>query len=429
MKELSDTRAANWPNTLQAQRARKERAKVERQAAEEAERVEIDTQEAELRAEQRRIQIERANKILFDETDRVKSFHSKMLLSDVMKENEQLVEVKRQIDVLRKAQEAAFVEQQRQALEAAEVAELRKMEETRRKALSQRDIQMQQLEQLKTKILAERAEDRQEGELLKLKALEEAEEMRRKEEARLAKSRQLNSDTKAANAVLQTFRLKEVERQKEQELAIEAYGRKKAEMTAERTRREAEKRALKDAERKRIADAMEANYVTWHTKEEARLARDVAEAEAAASANEAARRKKAAETQASIDASRQAQLRAKAEAKVRTRAEELEFAATWGQRTRELKEEEDRERMEKLAAGRQLQAFQMRQAGIKARRLADARIAELQEAAQLVLSLNEQEDIFMRYADECIDEYRRQGKSVVPMQLHLAKKTTVETMR
>lgn len=50
----------------------------------------IDRQEAELRAEQRRIQIERANKMLFDETDRVKGFHSKMLLSDVMKENEQL---------------------------------------------------------------------------------------------------------------------------------------------------------------------------------------------------------------------------------------------------------------------------------------------------------------------------------------------------
>ncbi len=50
----------------------------------------LDRQEAELRAEQRRIQIERANKILFDETDRVKAFHGKMLLSDVLAENTQL---------------------------------------------------------------------------------------------------------------------------------------------------------------------------------------------------------------------------------------------------------------------------------------------------------------------------------------------------
>lgn len=77
----------------------------------------LDRQEAELRAEQRRIQIERANKILFDETDRVKGFHSKMLLCDVMHENTQLQEVKRQIEVLKRAQEQAYVEQQRQALE------------------------------------------------------------------------------------------------------------------------------------------------------------------------------------------------------------------------------------------------------------------------------------------------------------------------
>lgn len=79
----------------------------------------LDRQEAEIRAEQRRIQIERANKILFDETDRVKGFHSKMLLSDVMHENEQLKEIKRQIEVLKRAQEQAFVEQQRQALEVS----------------------------------------------------------------------------------------------------------------------------------------------------------------------------------------------------------------------------------------------------------------------------------------------------------------------
>jgi hypothetical protein len=39
LKALSEERAGKWPNTLQAQRARKERARVERLAAEESERV------------------------------------------------------------------------------------------------------------------------------------------------------------------------------------------------------------------------------------------------------------------------------------------------------------------------------------------------------------------------------------------------------
>lgn len=49
----------------------------------------------------------------------------------------------------------------------------------------------------------------------------QAEELRRKEADRLARGRKLAEDTKAANAALQTFRLQEQERAKEQERAIE----------------------------------------------------------------------------------------------------------------------------------------------------------------------------------------------------------------
>lgn len=111
----------------QAARAKKERARQEKAAAEEAERQEVsvqcalelhraiicsclamcdylpvphhlmdrivtipwhgnlqaDRQEALVRAEQRRMAIERANKVLFDAEDDVKALHSKLLLSEV----------------------------------------------------------------------------------------------------------------------------------------------------------------------------------------------------------------------------------------------------------------------------------------------------------------------------------------------------------
>lgn len=101
----------------QAARARKERARHERLAAEEAEREEVracdghrrarlciaqqkdrasvcinactaciaqaDRREAAAKAEQRRLACERANKMLFDETDDVKALHSKLMLSEV----------------------------------------------------------------------------------------------------------------------------------------------------------------------------------------------------------------------------------------------------------------------------------------------------------------------------------------------------------
>jgi hypothetical protein len=77
----------------------------------------VDRNEAEIRAENRRLQIERANKMLFDETDRVKGFHSTMIVADVIKVNEGLIGYNQQVTALTRAQEQAFVEQQRQALE------------------------------------------------------------------------------------------------------------------------------------------------------------------------------------------------------------------------------------------------------------------------------------------------------------------------
>merc|ERR1719310_2545613 len=67
---LSNARKSKWPNTIEELR------------------VEIDREEEALQAEKRRLAIERANKMLYDSTDRVKSLHSKLMLADVMEERE-----------------------------------------------------------------------------------------------------------------------------------------------------------------------------------------------------------------------------------------------------------------------------------------------------------------------------------------------------
>lgn len=59
---------------------------------------------------------------------------------------------------------------------------------------------------------------------------QEAEELAAKEAARLAKAKELNAQTKEANRTLQAFKMREAQREREQEAAIEAYARKKAEI-------------------------------------------------------------------------------------------------------------------------------------------------------------------------------------------------------
>ena len=86
LKKKSEERAAKWPNTISAQRAKKERVRKAKLDVEEEERRKIDAIEAEIMAESRRLQIDRAKKKLYDNNDRVKALHSSLLLSEVLSE-------------------------------------------------------------------------------------------------------------------------------------------------------------------------------------------------------------------------------------------------------------------------------------------------------------------------------------------------------
>ncbi|KAG1654272.1 hypothetical protein FOA52_007942 [Chlamydomonas sp. UWO 241] len=429
LKELSDTRAAGWPNTLSAQRARKDRAQKERLAAEEAERIQIDKGEAALRAEERRLQIERANKILFDESDRVRGFHSTLQKADVIQENEALIGFKKQIGVLREAQESAFVEQQKQALDIAEQAELAKFAAERERALKQRDVQLQQVDDFRTRIIAERVEEKHEGQLIKARAVEEATEMREKEAERRRKAQDLSAAVGECNRTLQGFKLKELEKAREADRAMEEYARKKAEVIVEREKRMKEKAAGKEAERKRVADQIEKNFNDWMSKEKGRLDRDVAEAELKAQEDEASRKRRQREQLADINRTNQAQLVAKADVKVRERADGVASAAEWTERMKSLKREEAEEESLRKTKCKQVESFQLRQGEMKARRKAMQKVAEMQDAAQMELTIREQESVFQQYASEWVDEYRRQGKTTKPMEHYLNKKETLVSMR
>ena len=73
---------------------------MEKAEKEEEERRKIDREEAAIAGEKRRMAIERANKMLYDDSDRVKTFHSQLMLSDVLKEREAQIEVRRSLSLV-----------------------------------------------------------------------------------------------------------------------------------------------------------------------------------------------------------------------------------------------------------------------------------------------------------------------------------------
>merc|ERR1712147_165301 len=117
LQKVSQDREKKWPNTLEAERKKKEARRQEKLDREEEERKKIDREEAAIAGEKRRMAIERANKMLYDDSDRVKNFHSNLLLSDVLKEREAQIEVSRQKKKNARRREKYWAEMQTEAME------------------------------------------------------------------------------------------------------------------------------------------------------------------------------------------------------------------------------------------------------------------------------------------------------------------------
>jgi len=85
---VSQARVSKWPNTIHAERERKEYERIKKLEDDEIERRRIDAEEEAHQHNLRQNQLDKANKMFHDNQDMVKALHSKMLLCDVIAEQE-----------------------------------------------------------------------------------------------------------------------------------------------------------------------------------------------------------------------------------------------------------------------------------------------------------------------------------------------------
>jgi hypothetical protein len=97
LKKLSDDRQAHWPNTLEAMRKKREAAFRDKEAIAEQKRKEIDREEAERRRVERLESINRANDLLYEQTDCMKVLRSKELYSDCLHERKSQIREKQRV--------------------------------------------------------------------------------------------------------------------------------------------------------------------------------------------------------------------------------------------------------------------------------------------------------------------------------------------
>uniref|UniRef100_A0A8B9G6Z8 Trichohyalin-plectin-homology domain-containing protein n=1 Tax=Amazona collaria TaxID=241587 RepID=A0A8B9G6Z8_9PSIT len=280
----------DWPNTSMGMAQRKLKARKLREEREEEERKLIDLEEEKFQAAKRKEAIDRAKTYLSYQNERIKGFHSALLLTKVLKERDAQVEFKKlKSDANKKKDE----EKEHECNEA----NFRDQEEACQRYMNEQALRRDQLEQIKEhKHQADLAklEDKREGEQIQLSNRLyqlEIQKEREKEEKEKVEHRRQHHEHVADQKIIKAV---EKQKQMEEDARIKAHFKAK-QIIAKLTR---EKKAELRSQDK-IIKLLALQMTEALKKEDGRLARDIAKKEAE---EEKKRKEKEAKQKATIEA-------------------------------------------------------------------------------------------------------------------------------
>ena len=87
----------------------------------------------------------------------------------------------------------------------------------------------------------------------------------------------------------------------------------------------------------------------------------------------------------------------------------------------EVKQQAERERVDEFVRNKNLQTVHLKQIDRKKKKKEYEHARERAEAEAMRLILAEDDELFKQYTGVCMDEWSREGKSLVPMQLEIAR--------
>jgi hypothetical protein len=419
--EKSVARVKNWPNTIQALRRKKDDARFEKFKKEEEERRKIDQEEAEYQAEQKRQILEKANKQIFETNDRVKTFQSKLLLSDALQEREGQMEINIRKKEIEKIIEHKHAEVERENLLIAE-------EKDRRKKIVEDEIKRdqqaklrEQHEDFKLKYIKRLQEEKIEGEIIKQKALEAIEDAKLEEVKKKERQLEMREEIKRGNAQLKELKLVEKEKELKKEKEIEVYAKKKEAIMEMRKMREQLAFKEKQDSRQRIIDKQVKRLAELKSKEEEILNKQIKEAEIKAEEHERIKREKIEQLAKTIEKHSALQMEKKAATTAKEKVEDRQFQDFWKTKNEELHQRDVDDKTKARERCKELSDYHKKQANQKQRKAEKEFIKELEDAEKVKIALDQDEEVFSSYAERCLKEWSDNGKSVKPLLMELSK--------
>jgi len=259
-----------WPNTIEANRRKKEEEKIRQKTEEEMKRRELDEQEAHYQHSLRKEAIEKASQAQFENQDHVKAFHSKLLLADTLKERDEQMAVKKMKDDMDKEIEKDWVNTEMDTMKEYDEKEKLKNEELATKKQRNAKFVREQKAEAELKKARIAKENKIEGELIKKQVESELLNEYEREYIKKQNSMELAERLKKDNENIQ--KMKEVKRQQEKDeiKQIEEFANQRYEYENMLKEREKEKFDEKQKTRQKMIDIQFEKLQGLKSKEEER---------------------------------------------------------------------------------------------------------------------------------------------------------------
>ncbi|NXD06154.1 CC173 protein, partial [Nothocercus nigrocapillus] len=382
----------DWPNTIMGLAQRKLKAKKLSKERGEEERRLIDLEEAQFQAAKRKEAIDQARTYQYYRNERVKGFHSALLLTEVLKERDAQVEFKKLKQDVNKKKEEEMEHERKKAI-------LREEEKACEHYMKQKALCRDQLEQIK--------EHEHQAELAKLEDKREGEEIQRL--TRLPRFPKLHKYIRTFLSMQEhvadqkIIKAAQEQKQEEEDDRIRAHFKAKQIIAKLRKEKEAEMQRLMQEHQDTIVNRLAAQMNAAFKMEDDRVARDIAKKEAK---QEQERKDKEGKKKADIESvaeHRANVMKMKAERKKEEKAEGKRELSELMEADRIYLKMEEAKKQRRRDENMEVQKIQIQQMAEKQARKQQEKQANLDYDAQREIIALFKEREFQNYAKQVIE--------------------------
>ncbi len=410
LKKLSEERVKNWPNTLAAQRKKKEQWKEIRAAEEEAYRVKVDNEERELREAAAAKAYAKAKYLKFENQDKTKFLRAQQLYSDCVYERQEQIREKEVMKLWEKEKEKAYHEDVMRHVAEGDRREAAELEARKLKNAVICKQQQAQLAEFRENYLERLRIEKRDGELIQKKVASNLKEDVRAREEEAIKQQLKRNENKLANEELKKLRLEAAVEDQIIDARVKKEVKRKEYYDAEIKKQKARMFAEKQRIKQRLIDNATRNLMNQMAADESALEEQVEAMRKKEDDLEALKQRNIKEQKLAIDQACKSAMARRAREREEDERQTAEMVKAWRAKNKEIDDEaeaDEKRRHDELMDLKKTQYEQREQYRARVRQeRADRLSGDTGEANRIL-----QEDLeFRQEAQREIDKAKAAGR-------------------